>query len=336
MFATRATHARTALLGFTAAALCATAIAAPTATAVPAPIHISGTGGDGVLIRPTPSTSQPGVGWMPEGASPDYNCFTYGDVVGGVPVWFSVNYNGKTGYYASFFDDSHYQSESDLTARYGVPKCGAGAPPAPAPPPTLTPAPDPTPTPGVPIPAVQFDRDATRAWALAHAKDRPPNGTSCTWFISQALWAGGLPQSGLWSSASGTFRSVPGTATAWQTPAFVQYVRLHLPRSTYQEISLRDNKVPAAQVGDVIVYDWDGKATTGNVSGLDHAALVTGVASGQYPLVSEWSADGTNALRYSQRGWTWSQVHGTWLQSEPGARNTKAFLLHIDPSVSIS
>jgi hypothetical protein len=299
--------------------------------AVTAPIHIRGTGGDGVLIRPTPSASQPGVGWMPEGASPDYNCFTYGDVVGGVPVWFSVNYNGKTGYYASFYDDSHYQSESELSSQYGIPKCGAASP---APPP----APDPTQTPtrGVPIPAVQFNRDATRAWALGHAKDRPPNGTSCTWFISQALWEGGLPQSRLWSKAAGTFRTVPGTATAWQTPAFVQYVRLHFPRSTYQEISLRDNKVPTAQIGDVIVYDWDGKATTSVVSGLDHASLVTGIASGQYPLVSEWSADGTNALRYSQRGWTWSQVHGMWLQSEPSARNTKAFLLHIDASVSIS
>jgi hypothetical protein len=65
---------------------------------------------------------------MPEGASPTYHCFAYGQVINGVPIWFSVTHNGKTGFYASAFDDAHYRSDAELTQKYGVPKCGASSP----------------------------------------------------------------------------------------------------------------------------------------------------------------------------------------------------------------
>jgi uncharacterized protein YraI len=113
---------------------------AASALAISAPIHISGTDGEGVFVRPDPSTANPAVGWMPEGASPDYNCFVWGQNIGGVPIWFNVNYNGKTGYYASYYDDSSYHSNEELTAKYGVPLCGSTAPPPPSSP-TPTPAP---------------------------------------------------------------------------------------------------------------------------------------------------------------------------------------------------
>ena len=122
-------------------------MSAASASAIPAPIHISGTGGEGVFIRSGPSTSDSRVGWMPEGASPDYNCFVWGQNINGVPVWFNVNYNGVTGYYASFFDDSSYHSNEELTAKYGVPLCGSQSPtpapsgPVPPPPPTSQPKP---------------------------------------------------------------------------------------------------------------------------------------------------------------------------------------------------
>jgi hypothetical protein len=117
--------------------------------AITAPIHIHGTGGDGVFIRPTPDTSQPARGWMPEGASPDYNCFTYGQMIGNVNVWFSVNYNGVTGFYASYYDDSSYHSEAELTSKYGIPKCGAPPPNQPPsnPPPNQPPSNPPPETP---------------------------------------------------------------------------------------------------------------------------------------------------------------------------------------------
>ena len=106
--------------------------------AISAPIHIANTRGEGVFIRPEPNTSHPAVGWMPEGASPDYHCFVWGQNINGVPIWFNVTYNGKTGYYASYYDDSSYHSNEELTAKYGIPLCGS-APPAATPPPQASP-----------------------------------------------------------------------------------------------------------------------------------------------------------------------------------------------------
>lgn len=118
------------------------------AAAVSAPIHISGTAGEGVFIRSGPSTANARVGWMPEGASPDYICFAWGQNINGVPIWFNVNYGGVSGYYASFYDDSSYHSNEELTAKYGVPLCGS-TPPAPVPSPSPTPS-TPSPTPSSP------------------------------------------------------------------------------------------------------------------------------------------------------------------------------------------
>lgn len=137
-----------------------------TAWGIPAGIHIHGTAPENVVnIRPQANTAQPALGSIPEGASPDYNCFTYGQVIGGVPIWFSVNYNGVTGYYASYYDDSSYSSDAELTNKYGVPKCGAVAPaPPPTPPP---PAPQP-PAPPMPVapsqpPAAPAPSEATQS-----------------------------------------------------------------------------------------------------------------------------------------------------------------------------
>jgi hypothetical protein len=98
------------------------------AGAISSPLHVTAT----VHIRPTPDTSRPPLGTVPQGASPVLHCFTYGQNINGVHVWFNISWAGHTGYYASFYDDSHYSSEAQLTAKYGIPKCGAPAP-APAP-----------------------------------------------------------------------------------------------------------------------------------------------------------------------------------------------------------
>ena len=123
--------------------LAITGLVPGTAQAISTNIHISGTGGQGVYLRPSPDTSQPALRLIPEGASPDYNCFTYGQNVNGVSVWFNVNWAGATGFYASYYDDSSYHSEAELTGKYGVPKCGTSPPPTQSPPP---PAPGPSPT----------------------------------------------------------------------------------------------------------------------------------------------------------------------------------------------
>jgi hypothetical protein len=312
----------------TAAALAAVATLTPSALAAPAPIHIAGTGADGVFVRPTPDTSQPAIGWMPEGAGPDYHCFTYGQLVGNVSVWFNVTYNGVTGFYASYFDDSHYQSEAELTDTYGVPKCGAEAPPS-------TPSPSPVPpAASASQPGVSYNRDAAVSWAVSHWHDKPPANSACTWYVSQALWAGGLPQSGTWTGSGshrGRVRTYPGSLTAWSTPDFVNYVRRTFPRSTYTELDFKANRVPAAQKGDVILYSWDGSSS---VADLDHAALVVNIVAGQYPEVSEWGTNDRGPFAgqspYFKRGWTWSEKNHSWLQSPHEYPHVRAFLLHIN------
>lgn len=99
--------------------------------AISAPIQIANTGGQGVFIRPTPNTSQPALGWMAEGTSPDYHCWTQGQNINGVDVWFNVTHSGITGYYSSYYDNSSYAQDSDITAKYGIPQCGSAPPPPP-------------------------------------------------------------------------------------------------------------------------------------------------------------------------------------------------------------
>jgi hypothetical protein len=108
---------------------------------------------------------------MPEGASPDFVCFAYGQLIGTVPVWFLVNYNGVSGYYASYYDDSSYGSDADLTSKYGVPKCGAAppsTPPVPGPGPALTPAPPAPAAPrSMPVYFSPFNEGDNPAWSRA-------------------------------------------------------------------------------------------------------------------------------------------------------------------------
>ncbi len=87
---------------------------------------------------------------MPEGASPDYQCFAYGQNINGVPVWFNVTYNGVTGHYASCYDNSSYHSNAELTAKYGIPLCGSTPPTEPPPTPRGGGSPG---TPGGPAPS---------------------------------------------------------------------------------------------------------------------------------------------------------------------------------------
>jgi uncharacterized protein YraI len=101
-------------------------LAAATASAISAPIQITST----VNIRPGPSTTSGSpIGAIPTGASPDYNCWVVGQNVSGVNVWFYVNYGGVIGYYASYWDNSHYASDYDIPADYAIPQC-QGTPPS--------------------------------------------------------------------------------------------------------------------------------------------------------------------------------------------------------------
>jgi hypothetical protein len=62
----------------------------PSASALSAPIHVT----DTVNIRPTPDTSRTPLGVIPQGTSPDFHCFTYGQNISGVSVWFNITWAG--------------------------------------------------------------------------------------------------------------------------------------------------------------------------------------------------------------------------------------------------
>jgi hypothetical protein len=99
-------------------------VAVSPAAAMGAPIHTT----DWVNIRPGPSVSSGNpLGVIPPGTSPDFNCWMQGQNINGVDVWFSVNYGGHTGYYASYYDDSSYSTDLQITPKYGIPHCGSGA-----------------------------------------------------------------------------------------------------------------------------------------------------------------------------------------------------------------
>jgi hypothetical protein len=175
-----------------------------------------------------------------------------------------------------------------------------------------------------------YDRTAAVNWALSNAQD--PQGSSglCTWFVSQALWAGGMPQTSEWQQ---------GTYDATYVQGLVDYLYDNYS-VTWTDITgdLTTNAVPQAEPGDIIVYSWNGNST------LDHMAFVVGIASGDYPEVSEWgqfdffpeiwNKIDNPSSSYVERGWTWSAMDNKWLQQEHP--NMTAYLLHINGGYFVS
>lgn len=257
----------------------------------------------GIYWRSQPDWNTPvrvtGFGFYPE-TTIAVHCYQAG--AGNVPgsadyMWEQATVVGGPGYGSGWVNEHFINDGQPINQPSpGVPPCGSSPPPSPS---------SPTQNGG-------YNRAAAAAWARKHAEGKPPNGTSCTWFVSQALWAGGLAKTAVWTSDGhpGKFRGrgLHGSKTAWNTPKFVWYIHHTYPRSTYTQISVERGKtnVPQAQLGDVITYDWDSTASTTNPDDLDHAAVITGFAHNnpQYPLVSEWSANGSMALDYVNRGWT--------------------------------
>ena len=179
-----------------------------------------------------------------------------------------------------------------------------------------------------------YDRSSAAAWALAHAAGPQDFPAACTWFVSQALWAGGLPRSDAWTDdgSHGTFLKRPGTVSATAVEPLLSYLQATYPFSQFIYLDPGANSVPEAAPGDVLAYDWEGDGLW------DHLALVTGIKSGQYPIVSEWGTSGavefvnpSAAGDYVARGWTYSENSGGWLQEfHP---NMVVALLHIDPTL---
>ncbi|MGV9712277.1 amidase domain-containing protein [Gordonia sp. NPDC003424] len=144
----------------------------------------------------------------------------------------------------------------------------------------------------------------------------------CTYFVSSALWMV-LSETPEWTSSSSDERLLasslmnPGpTKAAAAADYFAKYM-VASGTATSSRITWSDNTAHGAQLGDVIAYDWDGKAD----GSIDHLAIVTGFASDGYPLVTQHSPSRRN------RGWSWDPSGNNWIEfTHPGSA---AFLIHI-------
>lgn len=201
----------------------------------------------------------------------------------------------------------------------GVPRCDA-PPPAPAP------------GAGQQPPRQTYDRGAAVSWALQHVQDAERyHDSDCTWFVSQALWAGGLPRTGDWTDSSFDLfklaRKVdwPGpTKAAAQANAFKDTI-VREGFATITEVAWSDNTAGGAQPGDVIAYDWNkgpNNRDKGSDGLVDHLAIVTSVNEHGYPSVSQHTSPRTN------RYWSWDPAgDGSWIEySYPTAR---VYLIHV-------
>jgi len=267
-----------------------------------------------------PNTGSAVLGQLQYLNQPDYLCYTTGTNVGGTNLWWQVRWNGYRAYYSADYDDSSYRVwiQRRIEPVYGIPACLnlsiAGSWPA-----TNT----------------TYNRNAAVAWALAHAQDvQPAYFPSCTWFVSQALWAGGFTPDSTWNSeGSHGLANVPGTATATDAQLLTDYLyNKFLSTDKWGVVNLTkgrfyNNAMSEAVPGDYIVYDWTfyqrHPNDDGSLSGFeaDHVALIVDIASGNYPEVSEWGTDAPAAeilgADYLKRGWTWSVDYNTWIQNEP-------------------
>lgn len=284
---------------------------------------------DNVYLHSDPGLGDNGdlVKLMPKGTKFTADCYVNDTPIGekNNPAWLhGTDETGATGYFTDAYSDSHWDRNNTLHDQ-GLAFCGEEK--APAENQKTTSGHDLQPAESIPI-FTEYDRDAAASWARNHAKDTPPNAGSCTWFVSNALWKGGVNETPEWNNnlrgvkREGILRY--GTDIAWGASEFMNYAET-LPYVEIHRVGQIDGqeKLPEAKLGDIIMYDWDGHGV------VDHATIVTGFSKNnpQYPLVSGWSENEGKALWYSQRGWTWSEKSNQWIGVvEP---DTKVRLLHI-------
>jgi hypothetical protein len=293
--------------------------------------HVAGTGTDGLYVHTDAGLAAPTTVVLAENTELLVDCVGYADTVGGTdPAWLHI-ISPVDGWVSDYYVDTMWSNDNTLPQQ-GLLECG-GAP-----------ADDPAPVTGVdevPTIPAPYDRATAAQWALDHAADiQPVLFPGCTWFVSQALWAGGLPQTPVWNGSDhhGRLGHLPGTIAATAVDEFISNLMATYPLTTQTPLDadrFRGNSVPEAEVGDVIAYDWE------NDGSYDHLALVTGIADGNYPEVSEWGTtdarEGHFSASYASRGWTWSQNDQAWLQ-DPGRAhptpNVTARLFHVETVVA--
>ncbi|MDP9936860.1 hypothetical protein J2T11_003228 [Paenarthrobacter nicotinovorans] len=183
----------------------------------------------------------------------------------------------------------------------------------------------------------KFDRAKAVRWAKAHINSDQVFGNDCAYFVSRALWEGGLPKSARWDDHTVNPWDMGDRENHFFGPtkaaASSDILKNYLQDRSFgvlRELNFKQNSVPDAQLGDVIFYDWDHGAD----GFVDHTMIITGFSKDsnskyRYPLVSGHSKP------TSDQGWTWSGYKGGWIEEKyremkNGSPNqARAYLLHI-------
>lgn len=202
-------------------------------------------------IRAGASTSTMVINWVTKGTYVSIDCYVRGQNVSGTTIWDHLTTGG-------YISDSLVLTGSNQPV---VPECSA------------------------------LRRAAAARWALAHVSDRPLYSQDCTWFVSQALWAGGLGKSSSWSST--TYGVFHPTLDAVNADHLKNYLVNETRQGTIQQLSPNTAAVPSAALGDIIFYDWDANGV------VDHAMIVTSF-SGQVPNVTGHTDAITQPWNYSK------------------------------------
>lgn len=162
-----------------------------------------------------------------------------------------------------------------------------------------------------------YNRSAAASWAKQNWNADSKFSTDCTWFVSQALWAGGLPKTSSWTNRSLDWNDqaaksmYPGPSRAAANADYFKNALRDAGYATVKEVNWSDNTAGGARIGDVIAYDWDGAAD----GIIDHVAIVTSLNASGQPSVTQHTPN--QASRY----WSWSESEGKWIQSwNPRAR----------------
>ena len=286
----------------------------------------------GVYWRSQPdwntAEATPGNGFYPDTVIA-VRCYQAG--AGNVPgssntVWEQASIASGSGSGSGWINEHFINDGSPINQPSpGVPACSA----APPPPPTAVPQPPPPGTPPPPAAPTHFDRQAAITWAHAHVNDRESfHPEDCTWYVSQALWAGGLPTSGDWTGKTFDFGKLasrshyPGPTKAAVNAQFFRNYVVGARLATIKSVSWSDNTAGGARLGDVIAYDWDPPGPDGSI---DHLAIVTKIKPNGYPLVSQHTP-----ARYD-RGWSWDRGANAWIERSHtyNGKHPKVYLIHI-------
>lgn len=205
--------------------------------------------------RTAPTTTAPIVTVIPQGYPVSIQCVAHGQFVNGTDLWDYVPRNG-------WVSDSLVRTGTDDAV---APLCSA---------------------------KVTYNRAAAVSWALQNAYAPSRFENDCTWYVSQALWRGGLPETADWTAESNNWfkladkwGGVPGPTKA---AASADYLKNALQEAGYgelREVNVGDPSAGGAQLGDVVFYDWN----NGPDGEIDHAAIVTAIRGDGTVVISQHS-----------------------------------------------